>query len=77
MAERYKGDEAAANGFDRRTLHEEEAHALYKAWYIVLPDMPAPGECRLSMGGIPIPPEARGNACVHAMHQHFYIVLMP
>ncbi|KAM0906180.1 hypothetical protein ACQ4PT_016875 [Festuca glaucescens] len=31
-----------------------------------------PSGWRLSAGGIPIPPEPRGNARAQAMHQHFY-----
>jgi len=31
MAERFPGDGAAANGFGRRHLHEDEARLLYEA----------------------------------------------
>ena len=57
MAERYPGDEAAANGFGRRFLHPEEARMLYEAGYPTPPDMRVPSDCRLSAGGVPPPPE--------------------
>ena len=56
MAERFPGDGAAANGFGRRHLHEDEARLLYEAEDPVPPDMRVPGAWRISMGGVPVPP---------------------
>ena len=57
MAERFPGDEAAANGFGRRTLREQES------WLLFLANIPTPPDMRagttgwkLSNGGVPIPP---------------------
>ena len=55
MAERFPGDEAAANGFGRRSLREQEP--LFQANIPAPPDMRAgPTGWRLSNGGVPIPP---------------------
>ena len=62
MAERYPGDGAAANGFGRRYLHEDEARLLYEAEYLVPPDMRVPGAWRISAGGVPVPPPPTGAA---------------
>ena len=43
MAERFPDDGAAANGFGRRHLHEDEARLLFEAEYPVPPDMRVPG----------------------------------
>ena len=67
MAERYPGDEAAANGFGRRFLHPEEARMLYEAGYPTPPDMRVPGEWRLSAGGVPVPPPPEGADRVYAI----------
>ena len=57
MAERYPGDEAAANGFGRRSLREQESWLLFQANIPAPPDMRAgPTGWRLSAGGVPIPP---------------------
>ena len=42
MAERFPSDGAAANGFGRRHLHEDEACLLYEVGYPVPPDMRVP-----------------------------------
>ena len=39
MVERFPGDDAAANGFGRRHLHEDEMRFLYEADYPAPPDM--------------------------------------
>ena len=62
MAERFPGDGAAANGFGRRHLHEDEARLLYEAEYPVPPDMRVPGAWRISAGGVPVPPPPSGAA---------------
>ena len=62
MAERYPGDAAAANGFGRRHLHEEEARLLYEADYPAPPDMRVLGSWKLSAGGVPVPPVPEGAA---------------
>ena len=57
MAERFPGDEAAANGFGRRSLREQESWLLFQANIPAPPDMRAgPTGWRLSAGGVPIPP---------------------
>ena len=57
MAERFPGDEAAANGFGRRSLREQEYWLLFQANIPAPPDMRAgPTWWRLSNGGVPIPP---------------------
>ena len=56
MAEHFPGDGAAANGFGRRHLHEEEARLLYEADYPAPPDMRVPGSWKLSAGGVLMPP---------------------
>ena len=57
MAERFPGDEAAANGFGHRTLREQESWLLFQANIPAPPDMRAgPTGWRLSNGGVPIPP---------------------
>ena len=55
MAERYPGDCAAAKGFGRRHLQEQEARLLYEAEYPTPPDMRVPGTWRLSAAGVPVP----------------------
>ncbi|KAE8794488.1 Homeobox protein KNOX3 [Hordeum vulgare] len=60
MAERYPDDEAAANGFGRRYLREDEARLLYEAEYTTPPDMSVPGSWRLSAGSVPVPPPPTG-----------------
>ncbi|KAE8816305.1 hypothetical protein D1007_06154 [Hordeum vulgare] len=60
MAARYPGDGAAANGFGRRHLREDEARLLYEAEYLAPPDMRAPGSWRLRAGGVPVPPPPTG-----------------
>ena len=62
MAERFPGDGAAANGFGRRHLHEDEARLLFEAEYPVPPDMRVPGAWRISAGGVPVPPVPTGAA---------------
>jgi len=57
MAERFPGDEAAADGFGRRSLREQESWLLFQANIPAPPDMRAgPTGWRLSTGGVPIPP---------------------
>ena len=57
MAERFPGDEAAVNGFGRRSLREQESWLLFQANIPAPPDMRAgPTGWRLSNGGVPIPP---------------------
>ena len=41
MAERFPGDEAAANGFSRRSLREQESWLLFQANIPAPPDMRA------------------------------------
>ena len=63
MAERFPGDEAAANGFGRRSLHGWEAYLLFEANISAPPDVrEGPGGWRLSGGGVPIPPMPDVNA---------------
>ena len=62
MAERFSGDGAAANGFGRRHLHENEARLLYEAEYPVPSDMQVPKAWRISAGGVPVPPPPTGAA---------------
>ena len=62
MAERFPGEGAAANGFGRRHLHEDEARLLFEAEYPVPPDMQVPGAWRISAGGVPVPPPPTGAA---------------
>jgi hypothetical protein len=76
MGKRYEGDNATANGFRSRTLHEKEANTLYEARYMAPPDMRALGEWRLSAGGILMSPEPRENASASVMHWYFYGALM-
>ena len=67
MAERYPGDSAAANGFGRRHLHEDEARLLYEADYPAPPDMRVPGSWKLSTGrDRPHPLVADGGAAERA-----------
>ena len=61
MAERFPSDGAAANGFGRRWLREEEAHLLFEAGYPVPPDVRVPGPWRLSQMGLPVPPLPTGE----------------
>ena len=57
MAARSPDDAAAANGFGRRSLHEQESWLLFQANIPAPPDMRAgPTGWRLSAGGVPIPP---------------------
>ena len=57
MAEHFPGDEAATNGFGRRSLREQESWLLFQANIPAPPDMRAgPTGWRLSNGGVPIPP---------------------
>ena len=57
MAERFPRDEAAANGFGRRSLREQESWLLFQTNIPAPPDMRAgPTGWRLSNGGVPIPP---------------------
>ncbi|KAE8779540.1 Homeobox protein KNOX3 [Hordeum vulgare] len=56
MVERFPDGGAAANGFGRRHLREDEARLLYEVDYLALPDMRVPGSWRLSAGGVPVPP---------------------
>ena len=66
MAERFPGDDAAANGFGRRHLRKDEAHMLYEAGYPTPLDMRVPGASggqgswHLSAGGVPVPPPPEG-----------------
>ena len=62
MAKRFPGDGAAANGFGRRHLHEDEARLLFEAEYPVPPDMRVPGAWRISAGDVPVPPIPTGVA---------------
>ena len=62
MAECFPGDGAAANGFGRRHLHENEARLLFEVEYPVPPDMRVPGAWRISVGGVPVPPPPTGAA---------------
>ena len=62
MVERFPGDGAAANGFGRRHLHEDEARLLFEVEYPVPPDMRVPGAWRISVGGVPVPPPPPGAA---------------
>jgi hypothetical protein len=55
-------DGAANNGFGRRSLHQWEGRLLYAAGYPARPDFCAPGDWRLSAGGVPIPPPPQGAA---------------
>ena len=57
MAECFPSNEAAANGFGRCSLCEQESWLLFEANIPVPPDMRAePAGWRLSNGGVPIPP---------------------
>ena len=57
MAERFPGDEAAAYGFGRRSLREQESCLLFQANIRAPPDMHAgPTGWRLSDGGVLVPP---------------------
>ena len=57
MVEHFPGDEAAANGFGRRTLREQESWLLFQANIPAPPDMRAGlTRWRLSAGVVPIPP---------------------
>ena len=60
MVERFPGDDAAANGFGRRHLHEDEMRFLYEADYPAPPDMRVPGTWRLRASGVPGPPAPTG-----------------
>ncbi|KAE8793563.1 Homeobox protein KNOX3 [Hordeum vulgare] len=60
MTERYPDDGAAANGFGRRHLREDEARLLYEAEYPGPRDMRVPGSWRLNVGGVPVPPPPTG-----------------
>ena len=60
MAGRFPCDGVAANGFGRRHLHEDETRLLFKAGYLVPPDMRVPGAWRISAGGVPVPPPSTG-----------------
>ncbi|KAE8797628.1 Homeobox protein KNOX3 [Hordeum vulgare] len=60
MVERYTGDGAVVNGFGRLHLHEDEARHLYEAEYRAPLDMRASGSWRLSVSGVPVPPQATG-----------------
>ena len=56
MAERFPDDEAAANGFGRRSLREQESWVLFEANIPAPSDMrTGPSRWRLSNGGVPIP----------------------
>ena len=57
MAESFPGDEAAANGFGRRSLREQESWLLFQVNIPALPDMRVgPTGWRLSDRGVPVPP---------------------
>ncbi|KAE8773010.1 Homeobox protein KNOX3 [Hordeum vulgare] len=56
MVERYLSDGAAANGFGRRHLREDEARLLYEVDYRAPSDMRVSGSWRWSIGGVPVPP---------------------
>ena len=56
MVERFPGDEAAANGFGRRSLREQESWLLFQANIPALDMRAGPTGWRLSVGGVPIPP---------------------
>ncbi|KAE8797629.1 hypothetical protein D1007_21830 [Hordeum vulgare] len=60
MVKHYTGNGAVANGFGRLHLREDEARHLYEAEYRAPPDMRASGSWRLSVGGVPVPPQAIG-----------------
>ncbi|KAE8798081.1 Homeobox protein KNOX3 [Hordeum vulgare] len=60
MTEHYPGDGAAANGFGRSHLREDEARLLYEADYPMPPDMRVPGSWRLSTVGVSVPPPPIG-----------------
>ncbi|KAE8782972.1 Homeobox protein KNOX3 [Hordeum vulgare] len=60
MAERFPDDGAAANGFGRRHLHEDEACLLYEADYLAPPDMRVSGLWRLSADGVSVSPPPSG-----------------
>jgi hypothetical protein len=62
MAGYSDGDDAANNGFGRRSLHQWEGRLLYMAGYPTPPDFRAPGGWHLSAGGVPIPPPPMGAA---------------
>ncbi|KAE8793997.1 Homeobox protein KNOX3 [Hordeum vulgare] len=55
MAERFPSDGAAANGFDRRFLHEWEARLLQEANYPPPPEMCVSGAWWLRAGSVPVP----------------------
>ncbi|KAE8770242.1 Homeobox protein KNOX3 [Hordeum vulgare] len=60
MDERYLRDGAAANGFGRWHLREDEARLLYEVDYRAPSDMRVSGTWRLSIGGVPVPPPPTG-----------------
>ncbi|KAE8794157.1 Homeobox protein KNOX3 [Hordeum vulgare] len=60
MSERYPDDGAAANGFGRRHLREDEARLLYEPEYPAPADMRVSGSWRLRAGGVPVPPPPTG-----------------
>jgi hypothetical protein len=62
MAYPSDDDGAANNGFGRRSFHQWEGRLLHAAGYMAPPDFWAPRGCRLSAGGIPIPPPPTGAA---------------
>jgi hypothetical protein len=62
MAGYGSDDDAANNGFGRRSLHQWEGRLLYAAGYPAPPDFRAPGGWRLSAGGILVPPPPQGAA---------------
>ena len=76
MAERFPGDGAAANGFGRRWLHPNEVELLYSAEYPVPPDTRVPGDWRISLGGMPVPPVPEGDELPAAIAES-YLAMTP
>ncbi|KAE8808824.1 Homeobox protein KNOX3 [Hordeum vulgare] len=60
MTERLLDDGAVANGFGHRFLHEWVACLMHEANYPMPHDMHVPGEWRMSVGGVPMPPSPFG-----------------
>jgi hypothetical protein len=77
MAERYQGDGATANGFDRHCLTVEEFMALYEEGYRAPPNMRCPDTWRMSVSSISILPKPHDVAKSAVIHRHFYEVLTP
>jgi hypothetical protein len=63
MAEHFDGDEATANSFKRRYLHEWEARAVYETGYT------APLNLRCPAHGSSAPAGSRSRQSATALHE--------